>query len=253
MTREQFPNSWRFLLGRVRHAMTQRECELLEELVTNVEDVPSQHTVLKRGDIVEQSTLLIEGFIARVIERDGKRHIVALHVPGDFVDLHGFALKRLDHSVVTIGRAKLGYVEHRRIARLLTEEPHLARLLWFSTLLDAAVHREWILKLEELNADGRLAHLIAEMWHRLNFVGLADPTGFPFPLTQVEMADACGTTAIHLNRVVRQLRESGIADISRGRITILDMERLTNLGAFEKSYLYGEGTLQIGRELDKEN
>lgn len=247
--RDRHPHSWRFLLGRVRHALSERELDIVEGLIENVEHFSGQHRVLERGDVVNKSTLLIEGFVARVIERDGKRHIVAIHVPGDFVDLHGFALKRLDHSVVTIGTARLGYVSHDRLTRLLAEEPHLARLLWFSTLLDAAIHREWILKLEQLNADGRLAHLIAELWHRLDFVGLADPMGFAFPLTQVELADACGTTAIHLNRVVRQLREHSIADISRGRITIFDMDRLKELGQFERSYLYGDGMLQIQQEL----
>lgn len=249
MSREAYPNSWRFLLGRVRHAMSTEEMETVEDLVGDVTNYTGQHTVLHRGEVIERSTLLVEGFVARVIMRDGKRHIVAIHVPGDFVDLHGYALKRLDHSVVTIGTARLAYVPHERLDRVMREQPHLTRLLWFSTLLDAAIHREWILKLEQLNADGRLAHLIAELWHRLNFVGLADPTGFAFPLTQVELADACGTTAIHLNRVVRQLRETGIADISRGRITVLDMERLVELGQFERSYLYGDGMLRVQEEL----
>lgn len=246
MSKEEFPLSHKFLQGRGRSQLSHKECVIIEEMIRDVERYTSAHTILKSQHVLNRSTLLIDGFVARVIWQDGKRHIVALHVPGDFVDLHAFALKRLDHDVVGIGPVQIGYVTHERLEQVMEDEPHLARMLWFSTLLDAAVHREWILKLEQLSADGRLAHLIAEMWQRLDFVGLADPSGFALPLTQVELADACGTTPIHLNRVVRKLREEGLADISRGRVTILDHEGLNRLGRFAPTYLYGDGPLKLG-------
>ncbi|MWD28287.1 helix-turn-helix domain-containing protein [Aquicoccus sp. SCR17] len=245
MSHDSFPYTHRYLKGRGREQLSTRECGLIEDLVQDVERYTAPHTILERGHILDRSTLLIEGFVARVIREEGKRHIVALHVPGDFVDLHAFALKRLDHDVVSIGPVQIGHVTHDRLEALMECEPHLARVLWYSTLLDAAIHREWILKLEQLSADGRLAHLIAELWHRLDFVGWADPSGFAFPLTQAELADACGTTPIHLNRVVRKLREQGIADISRGRVTVLDRAALRELGRFDPDYLYGNGVLEI--------
>lgn len=245
MSKSEFPLSHKYLLGRGRSQLSADECAIVESLVSDVERYTSNHTILERGSILNRSTLLIEGFVARVIKQNGKRHIVALHVPGDFVDLHAFALKRLDHDVMSIGPVQIGYVQHEELERVLETEAHLSRMLWFSTLLDAAIHREWILKLEQLSTDGRLAHLIAEMWQRLDFVGLADATGFAFPLTQAELADACGSTPIHLNRVVRKLREEGLADISRGRVSVLDHDGLKDLGRFESSYLYGDGPLKL--------
>lgn len=245
MTDDPYPHTRRFLLGRSRDALTEREKALLESLVAEVERFTAPHTILKRGDVVDQSTILIEGTVARVIHEDGKRHIVALHVPGDFVDLHAFALRRLDHDVVSIGSVQIGYVPHDRIQTVLETEPNLARMLWYSTLLDAAMHREWIMKLEHLSADGRLAHLVAELWQRLEFVDLAGENGFSLPLTQQELADACGTTSIHMNRVVRKLREAGVVDISRGQVTVLDRQALKTLGAFDPAYLYGQGPLKL--------
>jgi CRP-like cAMP-binding protein len=245
MTEDAYPRTRRFLMGRSRDALSEREKVLLESVVDKVERFTAPHTVLKRGDVVDQSTILIEGTIARVIHEDGKRHIVALHVPGDFVDLHGFALKRLDHDVVSIGSVQIGYVPHERIQVILETEPTLARMLWYSTLLDAAMHREWIMKLEHLSADGRLAHLMAELWQRLDFVGLAGENGFSLPLTQQELADACGTTSIHMNRVVKKLRETGVVDISRGQVTVLDRDALRDLGSFDPAYLYGSGPLKL--------
>ena len=245
MTEDAYPYTRRFLQGRSREALSEREKAVLEGLVENVERFTAPHTILERGTYLERSTILIEGTLARVIREGDKRHIVALHVPGDFVDLHAFALKRLDHDIVSIGSVQIGYALHTRIQEVLETEPNLARMLWYSTLLDAAMHREWIMKLEHLSADGRLAHLVAEIWQRLDFVDLAGENGFFLPLTQQELADACGTTSIHMNRVVRKLRESGIVDISRGQVTVLDKEALKKLGAFDTAYLYGQGPLKL--------
>lgn len=245
MTEDAYPLTRRFLQGRSRDALAEREKELLEGLVERVERYTAPQTILERGNVVDTSTILIEGTVARVIHEGGKRHIVAIHVPGDFVDLHAFALKRLDHDVVSIGTVQVGFAPHHRIEHILETEPNLARMLWYSTLLDAAMHREWIMKMEHLSADGRLAHLMAELWQRLDFVDLAGESGFSFPLTQQELADACGTTPIHMNRVVRKLREAGIVDISRGQVTVLDKDELVRIGAFDPAYLYGKGPLKL--------
>ncbi len=238
-----------FLKGRLRHAMSSREEALLDSLVVGSERVPDGHVVQKRGVLANQSTLLLDGFVARVIEADGTRHIVGLQVPGDFIDLHAFALKRLDHDVVTVGPALIGHVPHAKLAELLREEPHLTRMLWFSTLLDAAIHREWILKLEQLKAEERLAHIMLELWHRLNFVGLADAHGFNMPLLQTHLANACGTTAVHINRVIKAVRQRGLLEINRGRVTLPDREALEQFAHFQKDYLYGEGSLFLAEDL----
>jgi CRP-like cAMP-binding protein len=229
--------------------MSERELSLLDDLLVATERVPDGHMVQKRAVLADKSTLLLDGFIARVVEIEGTRHIVGLQVPGDFVDLHAFALKRLDHDVVTIGPAMLGYVPHERLTQVMRDEPHLTRVLWFSTLLDAAIHREWILKLEQLKAEERLAHIMLELWHRLNFVGLADAHGFNMPLLQTHLANACGTTAVHINRVIKAVRQRNLLEINRGRVTIPDRPALEAFAHFQPDYLYGEGSLFMGEDL----
>lgn len=240
-----------FLKGRLRHVMTEHEMNLLESMVEKVERVPDGTCILERGQVANRSTMLVDGFIARVIEDGGNRNIVGVQVPGDFVDLHAFALKRLDHDVVTVGPSMVAYIPHEALAEIVAEEPHLTRLLWFSTLLDAAIHREWILKLEQLRAGERLAHIIAELWHRLEFVGLADPHGFNMPLLQTHLANACGTTAVHINRVIKSLRAQGLLELNRGRVTIPDRAELERYAHFRSDYLYGKGTLFLDRGTDE--
>lgn len=213
---EAFPLTGRFLLGRLRHAMTPDEKALLEGLVGETATFADGELLLARGQVAERSTVLIEGFMLRTLTHDGRRSIVGIQVPGDFVDLHAFALKRLDHDVVALGCSTVGFVEHTALAKLMERQPHLARLLWFSTLLDSAIHREWICKLEQLQAAQRVAHVFAEIWYRLDMVELGQPGVVRTPLTQANLAAMCGITPIHMNRAIGQLRREGIADFRRG-------------------------------------
>ena len=237
----RWPNTGRFLAGRLRHAMSLEEREILEKSIFDIATIEKPTRILERGKVYDQSTMLIEGFVVRTIDSAESRHAVSFHVPGDFVDLHCFALKRLDHNIDTIGPAKVGYVPHVRLREIMEEHPRLARLLWFSTLLDAAMHREWVMKLEQLTTARRLAHIFAEIWHRLRMVGLGQENGFDTPLTQSELGEMCGATTIHVNRALRELREKGIAEFARGRVAFDDLKRLEDFGRFQADYLYGEG------------
>lgn len=247
----QFPLTGRFLLGRLRHAMSLSEQELLENLVRETQVSPDGTYFAHRGEVLNRSTILIEGFMLRTMVLDGRRSIVSVQVPGDFVDLHGFALKRLDHNLVCVGEARVGFVQHDDLLKVMAEQPHLARILWFSTLLDAAIHREWICRLEQLQAAQRVAHVFAEIWYRLDMVGLGAPDLVRTPLTQAQLADMCGVTPIHMNRALGQLRREGIADFRRGTLYVEDRGRLEAFGAFSPSYLYGSAELGMMDELSK--
>ena len=246
----RFPLTGRFLMGRLRDAMSEEERQTVEDLIEEVHDCEDGEYILERGRLCDRSTMLIEGFILRTIRSGDRRFVVGVQVPGDFVDLHAFALKRLDHDVVAVGKAKVGFTTHERIKQLMKDNAHLARLLWFSTLLDAAIHREWIMKLEQLRASKRAAHIFCEIWQRLDFVGLEQDGGLDTPLIQQDLADMCGTTAIHMNRALGQLRKDGIANFKRGRIVVPDRQQLQRYATFDPAYLYGEGVLGMRGELD---
>ena len=230
-----------FLRGRGRVDMTEEEKDVLESVVERVEHVPARTIVIRRGEPVSYSTLLLDGTMCRYMDaRDGFRQLVALQVAGDFVDLHGYPLRRLDHDVGTLTDARVAIVPHRRIDVILNEHPHLTRLMWRATLLDAALHREWIFRIGRLDAVGRLAHLLLETYYRLRAVGRADGGAFALALIQQDLGEALGLTSVHVNRMLRKLREEGLAEVARGMVRILDHDRLARLGEFEPDYLYLE-------------
>lgn len=221
------------------------EQALLAASVTDTCTLTTRRIVVAAGEQQSQSLLLVEGFLCRYIDdRRGIRQLVALHVPGDFVDLHSFPLGGLDHHVSTLTAAKVAAVPHAALAKICEDRPALAKKLWYATLLDAAIHRAWLFRLGRLDAFGRIAHFLCETNARLQAVGLSDGQRFAFGLTQSDLAEICGITSVHVNRVLRGMREEQIMTFRSGQVEIHDSERLAHRGEFDPSYLYlDEGVL----------
>ena len=241
----EFPNTGDFLAGRLRDKLDQDDLAYIESLVTDRREAATGEVLLSHGAIADASTILISGYIFRTIVSGDHRFIVGVHVPGDFVDLHGFALKRLDHDVVAAGPITYGVAPHARLRLALEERPRVARALWFATLLDAAIHRKWIQMLEQLDAPRRIAHIYCELQCRFEQVGQANARSLRTPFTQIDLADMCGVSAIHANRAVGKLRELGLAEIRRGDLYTSDWDALREYAQFEPGYLYGDGPLRF--------
>ncbi len=235
----------KFLLGRGRDELSHDEKQVMEDSIAAVRTLPGRSLLVRAGDRVEHSTLLLEGYICRYMDdREGQRQLVAVHVPGDFVDLHAFPMKYLDHDVATLGQVKVATFEHRTLTTVTERFPHLTRMLWFSTLLDAAMHREWIFRLGRLGAEGRLAHLFCELDARLEMVGLARDGVYTLAMTQPDLAEACGITGVHVNRVLRVLREREALTFRNNEVRILNRKVLATIAEFEPAYLYASQPMQ---------
>lgn len=236
----EFPLSSDFLAGRSRPHLDRQDARLLESLLGEPRVLMDGQTLIARGELAHRSAILVEGYLLRAITREGKRFIVGVHIPGDFVDLHSFVLKRLDHDIVAVGTVRVAEVEHERLNEVMSERPALAKALWFATLLDAAIHRQWICNLEALDAPQRIAHLFAELHYRFTLIGRNVSRALRTPFTQSDLADMCGVSAIHANRAVARLRELGLAEIRRGDLYTPDWKALEAYAGFDPAYLYGE-------------
>lgn len=223
---------------KARDAMSAEEERVLRDAIARTQDVPRDKVVVRAGEELSISILLLEGLMCRYKDlRNGQRQIMELHVPGDFLDLHSFLLKRLDHNVMSLVPSRIAIVPHANLAAITENHPHLTRLLWLTTLIDGAIHREWMLSLGRRTALGRIAHFFCEMHARLRVVELADEAGFPLKITQTDLAECLGLTSVHVNRTLRELREGGLAVFRDGRVDILDQAGLMRIGEFEPDYL----------------
>jgi CRP-like cAMP-binding protein len=223
---------------KARDAVSDEEERVLRDAVARAEDVPSDRNVVRAGEELKVSLLLLDGLMCRYKDlRNGQRQIMELHVPGDFLDLHGFLLKRLDHHVISLVPSRIAIVPHQKLAAITTDHPHLTRLLWLSTLIDAAIHREWLLSLGRRSAIARVAHFFCEMHTRLRIVELADGDGFPLRITQTDLAECLGLTPVHVNRTLKALREGGLAVFRDGRVEMRDLAGLQRVAEFDPDYL----------------
>jgi CRP-like cAMP-binding protein len=226
---------------RARDLIDEQEEKVLRASIASVQELPPGRIIVRAGTTLSNSTLLFDGFVCRYKDlADGQRQILEIHVPGDFLDLHGFLLKRIDHNVAAMTPVRFAQVPHDALREITERYPHLSRLLWFSTLIDAAIHREKILSIGRRNAVARIAHLLCELYVRLKLVGLAGDCCYSLPLKQADLADATGLTSVHVNRMLRKLRNEEILTFRGGEVSIHDWDRLQRVAEFNPTYLHLE-------------
>lgn len=223
---------------RFRHALSLEEEAAIRAIVPPARHVRRHSVVVREGQHLETSTLLLEGILCRYKDLlDGNRQIIQLHVPGDFADLHAFTLKRLEHNIQAATDCMIASVPHDDIRQLIERWPRVGRLYWFSTNLDASINREWEVWLGQRSAAARLAALFCEVHVRLQVIGQAGTT-FTLGMNQIELADSLGMTSVHINRTLRLLRDQRLLAYRRGQAEILDLDGLKSLAAFDPTYLY---------------
>jgi CRP-like cAMP-binding protein len=217
------------------------DTEVLESLAT----VPVERRLIADGDLIVQggpvpnkSCLLLRGAaIRKHVGVDGTGRISALCLPGDFMDLHAFVLDNLDHDTVAVGRAVVEYIDHDVLQRLIDAHPAVGRAFWRETLVDAKMHRAWVVAASALQASQRIAHLLCEMEVRLARVGLSDDGHFDSPLDQKRVAEVLGLSAVHVNRAVQELRATGLLNWAKRSIHLIDRAELRRFARFDPSYL----------------
>src|SRR3982750_855386 len=211
----------------------------LANVTQNVRFVDARRDLIAEGDKPRFVHLGMDGWGARYKSLpDGKRQIVSLFIPGDFCDLNVYILKQMDHSIGAITRLKVALISPEDMNALTGGRPRITQALWWHELVTTAVQREWTLNLGQRSAYERLAHLLIELYLRLNTVGRAQNGRCDFPLTQNDLADATGLTSVHVNRTLQELRRDGLIELERKQLHILDLPRLIEVSMFNPNYLH---------------
>jgi CRP-like cAMP-binding protein len=224
---------------RQRTEISSEEERAIRAAVTETRKLPADTIAVHSGEHLNSSLMLLEGWMARAKDLEsGERQVTELHVAGDFTDLHAFTLKCLDHDVVTLSNCTVAVMPHDRLKKITEQYPHLGRVYWFTTNVDAAIHRECALSLGQRSAISRMAHLFCELYVRLHVVGLTKGKGYEFPLTQREVSECLGLTVVHANRTIQELRRRGLIELENRHLTILDRAGLERVAEFDDAYLY---------------
>ncbi len=227
-------------------ASLERVLDLSDAERSAISEVPIQHAefqaddvIFREGDKPSKSFLLAQGIAcSSKTVADGGRQIMALHIPGDMPDLHTLHLKVLDSDLWAITKCHLAFMQHEDIRRLCHAHPRVADELWWVTLVNAAIYREWVVGLGKRQAISRLAHLFCEMMLRMKEAGLAQGGSCPLPITQEDVSDIAGMSPVHVNRTLQEIRGQGLISFGQGHLDIHDWDALVRLADFRPDYLH---------------
>lgn len=222
--------------------------ELARISSSSVREVAPRRDLVREGEEPRFVHLILAGWGCRYKSLpDGRRQIVSIFIPGDFCDLNVYILKHMDHSIGAITPMRVAHISREGMDTMTENHPRITQALWWHELVSSAVQREWTLNVGQRSAYERIGHLLLELYFRLRSVGMTDGESFDFPLTQVDIADATGLTAVHVNRTIKELRADGLLEIDRRRVTLPDLERMKTATLFNPAYLHLD---REGRHLD---
>ena len=204
-----------------------------------VRELRPDEVICREGDCPSQCCLMLKGFSFRYkMVGGGRRQIFSFHIQGDIPDLQSLHLVPMDHDVAALSSAKVGFIQHRHLRDLCLRHPRVAAVLWRDTLIDGAIFREWMAGMGRRHAVARVAHLLCEMYVRLNEVGLAQGGSVAMPITQEEFGDALGLSTVHVNRSLQALRHRGLIQLAQSTLTIPDWSALKAMAEFDPTYLH---------------
>lgn len=208
----------------------------------------AREDIVREGDTPGHVYLILSGWACRYKQlEDGRRQIIGYFLPGDFCDLRIFILKSMDHSIATVTPVQFAEIPRETILDMTDNGSRLARALWWSALVAEAVEREWIVNLGQRTAFERMGHLLCELFTRQRAIGLTTGSRCELPLTQTELAETIGLSAVHVNRTLQELRAQGLILLQGKILTMLDLPRLERISLFNPNYLHLD---REGRDLN---
>jgi CRP-like cAMP-binding protein len=207
----------------------------------SIKDMNAGSYLVRERDRIKDCCILLSGFAFRSkIVGNGGRQILSIHIPGDVVDIQHAMLGTADHNIQMLTTGEVALVSAAAIKKIAFERPAIGEALWLETLVDGSIFREWITNVGRRDARTRISHLLCEFTVRLHTAGLTEGNRYELPMTQEQLGDATGLTAVHVNRTLQGLRTAGLISSDKRTITIEDWKALTAVGDFDTAYLHPE-------------
>ena len=228
--------------------LSEADEQLLADACRDVRTIAAKRHIILEGDRPEQIHLIVDGWAARYKSvANGSRQIVAFLLPGDFCDLHTAVLGQMDHSIIAITPCHVAFIPSAEMDELTSKHNGLTKALWWGTLVDEGVLRSWVVNVGRREAHERIAHLLSELYCRLEIVNLVKGDSFDLPITQEELADATGLTPVHTNRTLQRLRREGLIKLENRRLYVPNVKALHEAAGFDPSYLHIRKRERAGR------
>jgi CRP-like cAMP-binding protein len=221
------------------HPLDREERAALLALPHVMRDLKAHQYVIWDGDRPQNACLLLSGFAYRhKLAGNGGRQILSIHMKGDLVDLQNSLLGVADHNVQMMTDGSLALIPVQAIVDLAFAMPGIGMAMWYETLVEGSIFREWILNVGRRDAFTAIAHLLCEFAMRAELAEIGQTTSYELPMTQEQLADAVGLTSVHVNRTLMRLEEEGHIRRNRRMIEIDDWQNLAKVADFQPRYLH---------------
>jgi CRP-like cAMP-binding protein len=221
-------------------ALLDSDRAILARLPSTTKSFANGEFIARDGERSLHSAVVHSGFLYRQKSARSRSQILSFYVPGDMPDIQTLHLPVMDHDLISAGATTIAFIPNDVLIRILDQSRSLTHIFWRETLIDAAIFREWVTNLGSRDALSRVAHTICELCTRLATVGLVRDETFSIPFTQQQMADACGLSVVHINRVVQELRQRQLISWASRTITIVNRDELNEVADFDPAYLHRE-------------
>lgn len=210
----------------------------LEDLQRHRMQFAAGNEVVYQGQTNRGAYILRKGWACSYKRlRDGSRQIIDIHLPGDFLGVRSLLLRTSDQSFITLTDVEVSKVTVEAMWDVFRAAPKLAVSLLWAASRDEAMVVEHLVSVGRRGALERTAHFLLELGARLHLIGCGTGDNYPCPISQAVLADALGMTTIHLNRVLRQLREIKLVVFREGTVTFPDVHRAAEFTGFDLRYL----------------
>lgn len=226
--------------------LSANERNVLAKAVSDIKVYGPHSDIIRESERVSAIHLIVDGFCCRYkLLPDGRRQIISFVIPGELCDPGVLMLDRMDHTIATFTPTIVGILPRESILEIVANFPRLAKIIWRDTAVDDAITREWLVNVGQRTALERLAHLLCELHVRTRPNDKTGQNQFNLPVTQAELGDALGLSAVHINRTFQDLRAQGLIENSGKTYRIMDFDALANIAMFNPSYLQSS---DYGRE-----
>lgn len=220
-----------------RPVLTREEQQAILSLPWRAEQVQPNRDFVRLGQRIDHACYVASGLVGRFDQNaSGDRQITAIHIPGDMPDLHSVVQPQATSALQALSAATILRVPHSAIRAATAQHHALAVALWRDCMVDSTILAQWVVNVGRRDAKARMALLLCELAVRLR-VQTAPAESFLLPITQGQPAHATGLTVVHVNRVLRRMREDGLVDARDGRVQVLDWDALVSAGDFDAGYL----------------
>ncbi len=211
-------------------SLSAQDIEIVRGWLVTRRTLPRARMLRREGDPITGVFFLLEGWVcASLMLRNGRRQIVKVYLPGDMLGFPSLALPAAGETLEAITNISVCTISAQAIGKLLQHQPRLAAGLFLSTQKERVALMQKLSWVGAATAMERLSAFLLDLLGRLDLAGLVQGGRFDFPLTQTQLGELLGLTAVHVNRTLKRLDQMGYVVRGKGWIRIVDLPGLQSL------------------------